>query len=378
MDSQAAQNRVGGLFLLAGESSGDLLGSKLVEELQKAGYAAPLWGVAGPRMRAAGATSLLPMESFQIMGFIGAIRSLPSIFRQLRTLRKAIMERAPEAVILIDYPGFNLRLAAQLRKAGYKGKIIQYVCPSVWAWGAKRIPKMAKSLDLLLTLFPFEPPYFEGRGLTALFVGHPAMERPVEEQKPENLVGIFPGSRPAEISHNLEIQLEVARKLQLLHPDLQFALSVAKPELEPAIRRAIDKSHLPIELHLGSSPYPLMRRCRLAIATCGTVTLELALQKVPSVVIYRPSLMNALLARFLFRINLPHYSIANILCNKTIFPEAVHWVISLRRISQEAEKLFSDGRRRASCLEGCEEVRKRLQYTDGARRAAEAILNLLK
>lgn len=375
MDTKPA---VGGLFLLAGESSGDLIGSKLALELCEAGYSDPLWGVAGPLMKAAGVRPVMDMEAFQIMGFVGVVRALPTIKRQLHTLQELILKRRPEAVILIDYPGLNLRLAGQLREAGYEGKIIQYVCPSVWAWGAKRIPKMVERLDLLLTLFPFEPQYFEKTGLETHFVGHPAMEElPTDEIEAEYLVGIFPGSRAAEIRHNLEIQLEVAHKMHLLHPDLRLAISVAKPELEPAIRRAVEKSHLPVEFHVGSSLYPLMRRCRMAIATCGTVTLELALYKIPTVVVYRPSLLNALLARFIFHINLPHYSIANILCNKTIFPEHVHWVISTRQVTQDAERLFAEGKVRADSLRGCEEVRRRLKYTDGARRAAEAILKIL-
>lgn len=362
------------LAFVIGESSGDLLGSRLASALRTAGFDGDLWGVTGPLMRSAGVESLVDMEKFQIHGFVGVLTSLPTIRRQLRSVREEIMRRSPDAVILIDYPGFNLRLAGDLRKAGYRGKIVQYVCPSVWAWGSGRIPKMVERLDLLLTLFPFEPHYFENSSLETHFVGHPSMEEEQERTEPDYLVGIFPGSRPAEIRHNLEIQLEVAKKMQMLHPDLRFAISVAKEELRGAIAREVRRSHLEIEM-IEESDW--MGRCRLALATCGTVTLELALRSIPTVVVYRPSLLNALLARFIFHINLPHYSIANILVGKTIFPEHVHWVVSTPRISQDAERLFVNGKRRGECIAGCAQVRERLKYTDGAARAAEKILQLL-
>ena len=161
------------LFIFAGESSGDLLGSRLLSALYKHNPNLNIVGVGGPKMRAAGMECIMQTEAFEVMGFIDVFLALPSLIKKFYKVAKAILCSNPKAVLFIDYPGFNLALASYLRKKGYRNQLIHYVAPSVWAWGKKRIPKMAQTLDLLLTIFPFEATYFAHTPLAVHYVGHP-------------------------------------------------------------------------------------------------------------------------------------------------------------------------------------------------------------
>ena len=195
------------LFIFSGEPSGDLHGSHLVHALRKQLPSILIEGVPGPKMRAQGVISILQMEDFEVMGFSDVICHLPKLARQFYQLRNHILSTRPKGVVLIDYPGFNLRMAAALRKKGYQGKIIQYVSPSVWAWGKHRIEMMANTLDILLTIYPFENQYFQGSSLNVEYVGNPLYEyiktyhydeqwkKKLNLAETNNLIALFPGSR---------------------------------------------------------------------------------------------------------------------------------------------------------------------------------------
>jgi lipid-A-disaccharide synthase len=361
-----------GLFVFAGEASGDQLGADLVSQLRLSGFDEPIWGVCGEKMAAEGVEQTFSMRAFQMMGFVGILTGLPRLLKQIKELVKLILERAPKAVVLIDYPDFNLRLARDLRRQGYSGKIIQYVSPTVWAWRSSRIPVIAERFDLLLTLFPFETDYFAHTSLQTGYVGHPAanIELPATLERESDLIGIFPGSRPGEIKLNLGLQLEAARQLLKKRPEARFAVSVARPELTPLIEKIVNQSKL--DCPLDHSSKLLMGRCQAAFATSGTVTLELAIQGVPTVVTYRPSLLNAFIARYLFRIRLSHFCIVNILSKRTLFPERVHCLISAKELAEQIEPLFLKTTEREECLAGCQTIKEMLRVSPG--RAAELVL----
>ena len=189
-------------FFIAGEHSGDLHGAHLLQALHKEQPDAFYAGVGGPLMRAEQFHCFLPMEDFQIFGFTGIVRHLPRVVNQFRQIRDHILGHDYDVVIFVDYPGFNLRMAQALRKRGYKGKLVQYICPSVWAWGKGRIDGMVKTLDLLIAFFPFEPALFAHTKLPVVFCGHPLTEavapaRAAPTEPP--MIAIFPGSRRREI-----------------------------------------------------------------------------------------------------------------------------------------------------------------------------------
>ncbi len=345
------------IYLLAGEPSGDLYGTQLAKELGD--YS--LRGVAGPLMRKEGVTPHLEMEQFAVMGFTDVAKRLPDLIGKFYTIRNSILESNPAAVVFIDYPGLNLRLARSLRKKGYKGKLIHYICPSVWAWGKKRIPQMSENLDLLLTIFPFEQKYFSETSLSVKYTGHPLTTLINQERKelnlPDNLVSLFPGSRSKEIELNLPMQLEAIKLYAKAHPETEYAICYTNEK----IRQQIERLCLPMKekIHLVSSEnrYALMRASRAALAKSGTITLELALQKCPTVVSYRVTSLNRFIAKYIVKLNLPHYCIVNILGSRRVFPEFIEVPPTAEALASHLMKLTSEGEERTLCVRGCQEVK---------------------
>lgn len=384
------------LFILAGEHSGDVYGGRLLEALKTIDPTVTAYGVGGPLMRDQGFDCIMRMEDFQVMGFAEIVRKFPKIWKQFYALRDLILERKPDVTILIDYPGFNLRLAKALRKKGYKGKIVHYVCPTVWAWGKGRIKTLVNTLDLLLTIFPFEPSIFAKTPLQTQFVGHPLVEalnthkydtewkQKVGLKCPtSNVLALFPGSRAGEVTRLLKRQFEAAIKLRTDDPSLQIAVSCADERVEALIRSIAAECNLNVGSDVVLVPrqysYDLMKDCRSAIAKSGTVNLEIALHEKPCVVVYEISVINYLIMWYIIRLNLEHYSIVNILSNKRIYPELVTETFSSQQLYDALAPLHREGAERTECLIGCQQTRESLHTNQDAapsHRAAQAIAKL--
>lgn len=374
-------------FVLAGEHSGDLHGGPLLKALQDR-LLIQFFGVGGPEMQAQGLSPCMSMEQFQVFGFTDIVRKFPRLWRQFRQIRNLILERNPDGVLLIDYPGFNLRLAKALRTKGYKGKIIQYICPTVWAWGRGRIQKLASTADLLLTIFPFEPPLFAHTSLPTHFVGHPLIEKistyiydpnwrdscALSQRK--RTLAIFPGSRLGEIQRLFPRQLAAALILQKKDPDLSICISCVDKALQAPLEQILTQAGQQLTPDLGFVPkrytYELMREAHTAIAKSGTVTLELALHNTPSVVVYDITLLNALIAHFIFKLRLPHYCIVNILCGKMVYPEFIRKSFTAESLAASLLELHREGLSRTACLEGCQLAKEALHTPSGQSAAAAA------
>jgi len=301
------------LFIVAGELSGDLHGAELLREWKRLRPIARVMGVGGPLMRKEGLHTIFQMEELQVMGFSAVIKSLPKLYRLYRKLIRSILEENPKQVLLIDYAEFNMLLAKGLRKRGFKGKISQYVCPSVWAWRKGRIKTLEKHFDEIFCHLPFEPACFSK--IPAIYVGHP-LEKAIphiETKRESDHIGIFPGSRTKEIEGNLALQFKVAKEL-----GKQISIVVAHEKLRPLIESLVDTT---AHLIKREESYPLMRKISMAIATSGTVTLELGLHGVPTVVTYAISPVDQFLATRIFKIDLEHYSLANLVAGTELFPE---------------------------------------------------------
>ncbi len=311
-------------FLFAGEKSGDLHGARLLKKLAKPNI--KIAAVAGPQMRKYPIDCPVKTELFEVMGFLDIIPALPRLFFLFHKVKRAILKRNPKTVILIDYAEFNMLIAKALRKNGFQGKIIQYICPTVWAWRKNRIHTMAKYFDEVQCILPFEPACFKNTPLKATYIGHPMVEEFKEfkydptwskkfSKKP--ILAIFPGSRTKEIKRNLPIQLRVAKKLSQKH-NLQPVISCAHAKHIRAILKH-NKDDFPIvdERHTHN----LMHDAKLAIATSGTVNLQLALHGTPTAVTYSIRRLDQFIAQKLLRINLPYYSLPNIIAQKELFPE---------------------------------------------------------
>lgn len=379
------------LFIFAGEQSGDLHGSHLMRSIKEFGSPYYFSGVAGPAMRAEGIEAILPMEKFAVMGFSDVFKALPRLYKQFYLVRDYILKAKPEAVLFIDYPGFNLRMAKSLRRAGYRGKLVHYICPSVWAWGKKRIQHMTNTLDMLLTIFPFEPQCFSHTSLNVKYIGNPLHEYISKHPYDDNwksqfpklhttgqLIAIFPGSRLGEIKRNLGKQLQAAVLFQKKYPETVFAISCSNDILKTLIEKMIKATGLTKATTVPKKyTYELMRDCHSAIAKSGTVTLELALHKRPTVVVYELSKLNRFIAKFLIRLNMPHYCIVNILRNKRVFPELIESGFHKENLFLELEKIHT-GNLREECLYECKQLLELFHEKEATRNAAIAIGELLQ
>jgi lipid-A-disaccharide synthase len=391
-------------FIFAGESSGDLHGAGLIHHMRTLSNDLSFEGVGGPKMREEGIDCFLRMENFQVMGFTDVLRSLPSLYRYFYQIQNHLLTTNPDAVILIDYPGFNLRLAKALRKNGFKGEIIQYIAPSVWAHGEKRIESMSSTLDLLLTIYPFEARYFAHTPLKVEYLGNPLVEnlqctycpdwrkqsglednRAEKEREKErdsssrdrNLIAIFSGSRESEIKRNLPYQLQAAQELQQKNPQLTFAISVGQESHYPLITSILSRYSVHRAVLVPNRfNHELMSESYAAIAKSGTVTLELALHKCPTVVVYSLSTVNYLIAKYILRVNLPYYCIVNILGEGEIFPEVIGKNLTAQAILPHLHSIIENESHRKQIQERCEMLTVELNRGNAHLNAAKAILSL--
>lgn len=357
-------------YVIAGEASGDLHGGPLLNHLKALCPNLSFKGVGGPEMEKAGLNPFLPFSDFQVMGFSDVLFALPRLRKHFYELSQKILQDNPKAVIFIDYPGFNLRLAKHLRKKGYKGKLIHYIAPTVWAWKKNRAFQMAEVHDLLLTIYPFEADFFSHTNLNVKYTGNPLLHSLPKEPPPlltdQPLLALFPGSRPNEIERNFPLQMQAAELFLQNHPEFQIAISIA----DPSMLKNRPKHALFIS---PESRYSLMQNASLAIAKSGTVTLELALFACPTVVQYRLTPLNYFLARYLFRIDLPHYALPNILLQERIFPEWYHVNISPEDLAKSLEQQL---KRKPEIQKQSNELRKLLGDQDASKTAAMEILKL--
>lgn len=312
------------IFLIAGEASGDILGAGLMASL-KAEYPGNISfaGVGGMQMQAQGLQSLFPMEELSIMGLAEVLPKLPLLIRRINETSKRAIESKPDAIVTIDSPDFCFRVIKKLRKSGIKAPFIHYVAPSVWAWRPRRAKKLAKLVDHVLALLPFEPPYFEKEGLGCTFVGHLVTETiapplPKSPDTPKNLV-LLPGSRVGEISRLLPVFIETAKIIRGKYPDLTISVPTL-PHLVPLIGKGFEGSGLPLKIVTGEVD---KRSCFLsgdvALAASGTVALELAAAGLPSVIGYRMNALTSFLAKKL--VKTAYVSLVNIVLGRQAIPE---------------------------------------------------------
>ncbi len=374
------------VFVFAGEKSADLHGEKLLQALYAQNPHLKIAGVGGPRMRAVGMHCILPMEEFQVMGFIDVFLALPKLLRQFYFVAREIQRLNPKAVVTIDYPGFNLRMAKHLKKKGFQGKLVHFICPSVWAWGKKRIPLMAKNLDLLISILPFEKQLFADTSLQVAFVGHPLAERLKTYGYQEcfvpsgkKLVALFPGSRRKEIERNLRLQLDACRELLEKNSDFHIALSVSDEKFLPPMKEILKEkgwNENEISLVPISQSYELMKAAYLAIAKSGTVTLELAMHRVPTVVVYGVSKLDKIIAYDILRIRLPFYCLVNIIAQKEVFPELIGPHFTLQNLKEKVESLLKEPNR-IKIQSECDAVIKQLGQKETSQEAAAEILKMI-
>lgn len=365
--------------LVAGEASGDILGSGLMQAIKQRYPDAEFIGVGGARMEAEGLKSYFPMERLAVMGLVEVLGRLFELLGRRRQLARDLIAAQPDVFIGIDAPDFNLGLELKLRRAGIK--TVHYVSPSVWAWRQKRVLKIREACDLMLTLFPFEAQFYDEHQVPVRFVGHPladaipqqadraAAREALDLPQDEPVVALMPGSRGGEVARLGELFLEAAIRLRALRPGVRFLLPCATPERREQLEQMLAGRDLPLTLLNGRS-HEALAACDAVLIASGTATLEALLYKRPMVVAYRVAPLTYRILKRL--VKSPYISLPNLLAERLLVPELIQDAATPEALAQTVAPLIDGGQVQT---EGFDVIHRALRR-DASLSAADAVLKL--
>ena len=366
--------------LVAGESSGDILGAGLMQALKAQHPDVRFIGVGGPRMEAEGLVSYFPQERLAVMGLVEVLGRLPELLKRRRRLVETLLVERPDVFIGIDAPDFNLDLELKLRRAGIR--TVHYVSPSVWAWRQKRVLKIREACDLMLTLFPFEAQFYEEHQVPVRFVGHPLADAiPLQADRraaraalklPDDgfVVALMPGSRGGEVARLGELFLQAAERLRALRPGVRFVMPCASPERRAQLEQMLVNRDLPLSLLDGRS-HEALAACDAVLIASGTATLEALLFKRPMVVAYSVAPLTFAILKQLVRS--PYVALPNLLAQRRLVPELLQDAATPEAMAQLLSPLLDDG---AVQTERFDEIHRALRC-DASAQAAVAVLQLV-
>jgi lipid-A-disaccharide synthase len=381
------------LWFVAGEASGDARAAEVMRVLHSLAPNLKFVGAGGPKMEE---FSAKPFDNWiaeaGVLGLWDVLKHYPYFRRKFYRMLERIEEIRPTAVVLVDYPGFNMRLAKALRKRRFPGKILYYISPQVWAWNRGRIPQMARLLDLMICVFPFEKPMYEASGLHTVFAGHPLLEALAKEKaslhREDNLVGFFPGSREREVKRIFPTMIEAAGLIQRERPDLRFEAAAANES--HATRMKELAGDLPISIGTGTA-HQLMQRACVGVVCSGTATLEAAFFGLPYCLVYRVAWLTFEVGRRV--VDVDCLGIINILNNYKQNPPAdsrlpargaphvirefIQHLATPEALARETLRLLNDPAARASLVSRVDAIVSTLDAEGAALRASQAILAAL-
>ncbi|MGD0339048.1 MAG: lipid-A-disaccharide synthase [Bacteroidota bacterium] len=370
-------NRV---LIVAGDPSGDLHGAGVVDELRRRLPDIDLYGIGGDRMKNAGMELIYNANDLSFMGFAEVVKHLPFIRQVEKSLEGYLVSRRPDIVLLIDYPGFNLRFARRVKNHGIPA--VYYISPQVWAWGKRRLKKMKHVIDKMLVVFPFEKELYENERIPAEFVGHPLLDvmrvrltraEFFLEQRFDNgdkLLGLFPGSRTQEIERMLPVMLDAVQLIRE-HHNIQVAVSKA-PNLPAECYRNFLR-RLPDARLVEDKTYELMKYSDAAIVTSGTATLETACFETPMVVVYKASRISYFIGRLL--VSVKSIGLVNIVAGKRIVPELIQHEANAEAIAFNINQFFDKPLLAAEIKSELAKVKGKLGVPGAAGRVAETLIN---
>jgi lipid-A-disaccharide synthase len=374
------------IAIIAGEASGELHGSNLVKEIKRFKPETKFFGIGGDKMQNEGVETLYHIRQMSFLGFVEIIKHIPFIKKVFRDIEAKIFEKKPDALILIDYPGFNLRLAEKVRKIlGKKIKIIYYISPQIWAWGKGRVKKIAQLIDKMIVVFPFEEEIYKKAGVDVTFVGHPILEalkfnidktsflkqNNLDEDK--QLLGLLPGSRLQELNALFPVMIETYKRIKEKLSNFQVVVGVA-PTIDVEAYKKFLPSNSDIKL-LQNSTYGVMKYSNLVIVASGTATLETACWGTPMIVVYKVSNISWYLGRML--VSIKNIALPNIIAGETIVPEILQHNVNVQRLTEEVLKILQDDKLYSEIKNKLSSVKSKLGEIGASKRAAEIIVNLL-
>ena len=372
------------IYFVAGEVSADNHGAALMRALRQLNPGLKFIGRGGPQMQqVADAQFENWIGDAAVLGLWEVLRKYGYFREQFHQTLNEIQKSKPDAVVLIDYPGFNLRLARSLRRQSQRQKTIYYISPQVWAWNRSRVKGMAHFIDLVLCIFPFETDLYAASGLRTVFVGHPMIERlgtlKIDNRRDTNLIGLFPGSRSREVRKIFPVMIEAARRLLQLNPTLRFQVAAASEGLAREMREMLGAIQLAdrqtIEIAVGQTA-AIMQRALVGIVASGSATLEAAYFGMPFVLIYKVAWPTYVAARLV--VNVDFLGMPNLLASKEVVPEFIQHEAKPDGIAKAVRLLMDDANARDRMTSDFDAIISKLGGTGASERAAQAILKELQ
>lgn len=370
------------ILISVGEASGDMHAANLVQAVKAITPNTHFYGMGASLMQSADVDIIVDANELSIVGGLEIITKFAKIRQAFRIMQDALLHNKPDLLILIDYPGFNLRLAKFAKKAGVK--VLYYISPKIWAWNQGRVEIVKKYVDMMAVIFPFEVEFYKKFGVPATFVGNPLLEmvkpkltRDAAKQA-FNLdpnyktIGLFPGSRKSEIKYLLPIMLKAAELLKKQNPNLQFLLPQANSITLDDLQPYLQSNSIEIRI-IKDQNYDVMQVCDAIIATSGTATLEIAIMAIPQVIIYKKSWLEYQIARHLIKI--PYIGLCNILADKKIVQEFLQYDVTPENIATEIAKILTNASYREEMIANLNQTKKLLE-SDKQENIAELVMQL--
>lgn len=373
----------GKIMILAGEASGDLHGGKLVRALRKVDPGLEIIGVGGDKMAAEGMKLFYHINQLSYVGFTEVIRHYFFFRRVFFHLLDELLKHKPDVVVFIDYPGFNLRFAREAKKRGFR--TLYYIAPQVWAWGQGRAKKMAKFIDQMAVIFPFEETFFSRFGIPTHFVGHPLLEgllinlnknefnKKYGLSSDEPILAILPGSRSQEVINLLPSISLTVKELRHLYPQIQVVVSKA-PTIPSALLKKLIQQIEDVKV-VDTDTYELLQHATAGIVASGTATLETAIFKLPFIIVYRVSKLSFLLGKLLIKI--PYIGLVNVVAGKKIIKEFLQNNVNPIKLVPEIERILFNEEARSSIRHNLDDIIFKLGEPGASMKTAQLILQVL-
>jgi len=371
-------------LIVTGEASGDLHGANLIKAARKLDPELTFCGVGGEKMAAAGCDILIPSSELSVMGLVEVVRHLPRIWRVFQQLKQLLFSsQAPDVVILIDSPDFNLRLAKQAKKAGIP--VLYYVSPQVWAWRKGRVKGISAVVDRLAAIFPFEPECYRGYPIDVRYVGHPLLDEAGASADVETIrqryqlkgtgpvIGLFPGSRQNELTYSFPTIVETAAKLGQAHPSAEFVVPLAPGVEEGQLRSQLEESGIEATF-VRDSIYDTAAACDVVLGVSGTVTLQVALVETPMAILYKAAPLTYAIGKHL--VSVEFIGLPNIVAGKSVVREFIQDDANPQALFEEVQRILMDDAYHQTMKQNLAEVRHRMGEPGCSGRVAEMAIEL--